>query len=81
MLQRPESYKSVKDSPSYVLSNVKNMRQLIPEAPRVLLMQRSFTIKVREGHPVSYLSLISDETKKDFESDLNLIFMVKICLR
>ena len=43
-------------------------------------MQRSFAIKVREGHPMSCLLLTSDGTKQNFESDLIIIFMVKICL-
>ena len=42
------------------------MRQLIPETPKLVVMQKSSKMEVEEGYTMSYLSLISEQINKDF---------------
>ena len=44
-------------------------------------MQKSSNTAVKEACLMSYLSLISEQTRSDFQSDLILVIIVKICLK
>ena len=48
------------------------MRQLKPETSKLVAMQKSSKMGVEDGYTMPYLSLISEQTKKDFYSNLSL---------
>ena len=43
------------------------MRQLKPETPRLVIMQKSSKMEREEGYTKSYLSLISKQAKRTFK--------------
>ena len=44
---------------------MKNLRQLKPETPRLVVMQISSKMEEEEGYTMSYLSLMSEQSKKE----------------
>ena len=43
---------------------MKNLRQLSAEIPRIPEVRKSSKIDVKEGYPMSYLSLMSEQKNK-----------------